>query len=35
MTWDKWVAGDDVAMVGVGSGLAWSRYMIRFGAEHS
>jgi 3-oxoacyl-[acyl-carrier-protein] synthase-3 len=35
MMWDKWVAGDDVAMVGVGSGLAWSRYMIRFGAEHS
>jgi 3-oxoacyl-[acyl-carrier-protein] synthase-3 len=32
MNWDKWVAGDDVGMVGVGSGLAWSRYLIRFGA---
>jgi len=30
MNWDKWSAGDDVAMVGVGSGLAWSRYLIRF-----
>jgi len=33
MNWDKWAAGDDIGMVGVGSGLAWSRYLIRFGAE--
>ena len=32
MNWDKWAAGDDLAMVGVGSGVAWSRYLIRFGA---
>lgn len=30
MNWDKWSADDDVGMVGVGSGLAWSRYLIRF-----
>jgi len=30
MNWDKWSSGDDIGMVGVGSGLAWSRYLIRF-----
>ena len=33
MGWDKWAAADDVAMVGVGSGVAWARYLVRFGAE--
>jgi 3-oxoacyl-[acyl-carrier-protein] synthase-3 len=28
--WDKWKPGDDIGMVGVGSGLAWSRYLVRF-----
>jgi 3-oxoacyl-[acyl-carrier-protein] synthase-3 len=32
MAWEKWRPEDDVAMVGVGSGLAWSRHLIRFGA---
>jgi 3-oxoacyl-[acyl-carrier-protein] synthase-3 len=32
MRWEKWGPNDDVAMVGVGSGVAWSRYIIRFGA---
>ncbi len=31
MNWDKWGPQDDLAMVGVGSGVAWSRYLIRFG----
>lgn len=31
MEWDKWRDGDDVAVVGVGSGLTWSGYLIRFG----
>ena len=30
MNWDKWTARDDVALVGVGSGLTWSGYMLRF-----
>lgn len=29
--WDKWHDGDDVAVVGVGSGLTWSSYVARFG----
>ena len=29
--WDKWRDGDDVAVVGVGSGLTWSSYLARFG----
>jgi 3-oxoacyl-[acyl-carrier-protein] synthase-3 len=33
MNWDKWSADDDIAMVGVGSGVAWSRYLIRFGEQ--
>ena len=31
MNWDKWGADDDVAMVGVGSGVSWARYLLRFG----
>ena len=28
--WDKWRAGDDVAVVGVGSGLTWASYVACF-----
>jgi 3-oxoacyl-[acyl-carrier-protein] synthase-3 len=28
--WEKWRAEDDVAVVGVGSGLTWGSYMVRF-----
>ena len=31
MRWDSWKAGDDIALVGVGSGLTWSGYVMRFG----
>lgn len=30
--WDDWEAGDDVAVVGVGAGLTWAGYLLRFGA---
>jgi len=30
--WEKWTPLDDIALVGVGSGLTWSSYLIRFGA---
>lgn len=29
--WDEWTAADDVAVVGVGAGLTWSSYLLRFG----
>jgi 3-oxoacyl-[acyl-carrier-protein] synthase-3 len=29
--WEKWQDDDDVAVVGVGSGLTWAGYLIRFG----
>jgi 3-oxoacyl-[acyl-carrier-protein] synthase-3 len=32
MRWDQWADGDDVAVVGVGSGLTWSGHVLRFGA---
>ena len=32
MNWDLWSAGDEIAMVGVGSGLSWSSYVLQFGA---
>ena len=32
MRWDDWTAEDDVAVVGVGAGLTWSNYLLRFGA---
>lgn len=35
MDWDKWRDDDDVAVVGVGSGLTWSSYLIRFGETGS
>ncbi len=31
MNWDSWKDGDDLAIVGVGSGLTWSSFMLRFG----
>ena len=31
MNWDRWTDGDDVAIIGVGSGLSWSSYVLRFG----
>ena len=33
MGWEKWRAGDDVALVGVGAGLTWARALLRFDAE--
>jgi 3-oxoacyl-[acyl-carrier-protein] synthase III len=30
MNWEKWVDGDDIAVVGVGAGLTWSSYLVRF-----
>ena len=35
MRWDKWKPGDDVALIGVGAGLSWSRCLLRFGDEPS
>jgi len=32
MRWDAWRDGDDVAVAGVGAGLTWSSYLLRFGA---
>ncbi len=31
MNWDRWTARDDIGVVGVGSGLSWSGYLLRFG----
>jgi 3-oxoacyl-[acyl-carrier-protein] synthase III len=31
MRWDEWTATDDVAVVGVGAGLTWSSFLLRFG----
>jgi len=31
MRWDDWRDGDDVALVGVGSGLTWAGHVYRFG----
>jgi 3-oxoacyl-[acyl-carrier-protein] synthase III len=30
MSWEKWSAADDIAIVGVGAGLTWSSYLVRF-----
>lgn len=30
-SWEKWDPLDDVAVVGVGAGLTWSSYLLRFG----
>ncbi len=35
MLWEKWVATDDIAVAGVGSGLTWASYLIRFGDDPS
>ena len=29
-SWDKWTARDDISVVGVGSGLSWGSYLMRF-----
>jgi len=31
MNWDRWTDRDDVAVIGVGSGLSWSGHVLRFG----
>ena len=33
MEWDKWMPSDDIALAGVGSGLSWSGYLLRFGGD--
>jgi len=30
MEWEKWAPSDDVALIGVGSGLSWSSALLRF-----
>lgn len=32
MRWDEWTDADDVAVAGVGAGLTWSSFLLRFGA---
>lgn len=31
--WDDWTDADDVAVAGVGAGLTWSSFLLRFGKE--
>jgi 3-oxoacyl-[acyl-carrier-protein] synthase-3 len=31
--WDSWTDKDDVAVIGVGSGLTWASYVLRFGDQ--
>ncbi|TDJ13653.1 MAG: ketoacyl-ACP synthase III [Deltaproteobacteria bacterium] len=31
--WEKWESRDDIAVIGVGAGLTWASYMLRFGEE--
>ncbi len=31
--WDDWLPTDDIAVVGVGGGLTWASYLLRFGAN--
>ena len=33
MNWDRWQDGDNIAIIGVGSGLTWSSYILRFGGQ--
>jgi 3-oxoacyl-[acyl-carrier-protein] synthase-3 len=33
MNWEKWRPDDDLALVGVGSGLTWGRYLARISGE--
>jgi 3-oxoacyl-[acyl-carrier-protein] synthase-3 len=30
MRWDAWTSEDDIAVAGVGAGLTWSSYLLRF-----
>lgn len=32
MVWDRWTPTDDIAVVGVGAGLTWSSFLLRFEA---
>ena len=31
--WDKWTKHDDISVVGVGSGLSWGSYLMRFAQD--
>ena len=31
MRWDEWTDADDVAVAGVGAGLTWASFLVRFG----
>lgn len=31
MNWDRWGTDDDIAVVGVGGGLTWAHFLLRFG----
>ena len=33
MNWSGWTDQDDVAVIGVGSGLTWASYVLRFGDQ--
>ena len=33
MNWGRWTDQDDVAVIGVGSGLTWASYVLRFGGQ--
>jgi 3-oxoacyl-[acyl-carrier-protein] synthase-3 len=33
MRWDEWTDHDDVAIAGVGAGLTWSSFLLRFGGN--
>ena len=33
MNWERWTDADDIAVVGVGAGLTWASYLLRFGGE--
>jgi 3-oxoacyl-[acyl-carrier-protein] synthase-3 len=33
MNWDGWTDQDEVAVIGVGSGLTWASYVLRFGEQ--
>ncbi|NRA08721.1 MAG: ketoacyl-ACP synthase III [Myxococcales bacterium] len=33
MLWDKWDSRDDIAVAGVGGGLSWSSYLLRFAGK--
>ena len=33
MNWDRWTDQDEVAVIGVGSGLTWASFVLRFGDQ--